>query len=64
MVRRSNLEKLTYAELIRLRTAVDKAITAKRAARAQPLRAKIEALAEAKGFTTEELFGLRRPRRR
>ena len=62
MAKINGLEKMTYAELVQLRSRVDAAIVERQATEKRDMARKLEAMASASGFTVRELFGARRGR--
>ena len=59
-MRDSQLEKMSLKELSTLRTRVAQAIAEKRISERSEMRAKIEEMAKASGFSVAELFGGRK----
>ena len=60
MAKIDGLDKLTYAELLDLRTRVDAAMLEAKATEKAAVKAKMEALAAASGFSFAELIGGKR----
>jgi DNA-binding protein H-NS len=56
---RVNLEKMSYAELLKLQERVEAAISEKRVADAASTKEQLRAMAEKAGFSLNDLFGKR-----
>ena len=59
----NNLDKMSYAELLKLQKRVEEAISAKRVEDAADTKEQLRAVAEKAGFDLNELFGRRRGKR-
>ena len=59
-MRNGQLEKMSLKELLALEAKVKAAIDAKRVSERHEMKAKLEEMARASGFSTAELFGGRR----
>jgi len=62
MARNQNLDKLSYADLIQLQQDVADAIATRKQAEARELKEKAQAIAQAAGFSLDEVFGSKRRR--
>ncbi len=61
MAKMNGLDKMSYAELRELRDRVDEAMIAAQAAEKKALREELEALANRRGLSLEEVLGTVRP---
>jgi DNA-binding protein H-NS len=59
----NSLDKMTYAELLKLQERVETAISAKRIEDAAATKEQLRVMAEKAGFDVNELFGKRRGKR-
>lgn len=62
MARPRNLAKMSYAELVRLRSEIEGAIARKQSQEKEALKQKLAEIAKQKGFTIDELLGKGRRR--
>ncbi|MFZ4807799.1 MAG: H-NS family nucleoid-associated regulatory protein [Hyphomicrobiaceae bacterium] len=64
MARINGLDKLSYADLAELKTRVEAAMAARKAADAHAVKLQMQELAAASGFSVSELFGDKRSARK
>ena len=60
MSRTFNLDKFSYADLLQLQQEVEEALAARKQAEAREVKEKAHAIAEAAGFSLDEILGIKR----
>lgn len=60
MSRTFNLDKFSYADLIQLQQEVEEVLAARKQAEAREVKEKAHAIAEAAGFSLDEILGFKR----